>query len=322
MRAIFMGAPPFAVPTLETLVSLAAEVAAVYTKAPRPGGRRGLEIRKTAVQEKAEALGLPVLTPVSLRNDGAAERLRAFAPDLAIVAAYGLILPPKVLEIPKLGCVNLHASLLPRWRGAAPIQRAIMEGDAETGVGLMRMEAGLDTGPVAREMRTLINPTDTSSEMTDRLSRMAADLLAICWSELIEGRLVFREQSADGVLYANKIDKTEAILDWTQDAARLRNLIHGLSPWPGAYSEIGSAGARERVKFLRVEAASGRGAPGEILSDDFLVACGEGGIRVHQAQRAGKGVASGEELMRGGRFAIGDAFASAEDVRSAHRAGA
>ena len=237
-----MGAPDFAVPALDALVDLGVEqgveIVAVYTRTPKPGGRRGLELTRTAVHQRAEALGLRVLTPTSLRNAEAQAEFAALAPDAAVVAAYGLILPPEILATPRLGCVNLHGSLLPRWRGAAPIQRAIMAGDAETGVGLMRMEAGLDTGPVAREARMRIRPEHTAGDLTKTLAQMSGQLLRECWSEFAAGTLAFAPQSDVGVEYAKKIDKRETPIDWSRDAVAVRNHIHGLSPSPGAYSEI------------------------------------------------------------------------------------
>ena len=295
-------------PALEALVELGAEIPVVYTKAPRPAGRRGLELTKTPVHLRAEALGLPVLTPPSLRNDEAQARFRSFGADAAIVAAYGLILPLAVLEAPRLGCFNLHGSLLPRWRGAAPIQRAIMAGDAETGVDLMRMEEGLDTGPVAKEARAPIRPTDTAGDLTSALARLGAQILRDCWADLQAGRLIFRAQPADGVLYARKIDKSETPIDWGADAVAVRNHIHALSPSPGAYSEIEIGGRVERMKFLRVDVVETGGAPGTILDDQFTIACGNGAVRAREAQRAGKGAMSGAELMRGGKPRPGDVF--------------
>ena len=317
MRTIFMGAPPFAVPALETLVSIGANVVAVYTKAPKPAGRRGLELTKTAVHLRADALGLAVLTPASLRNDIALQEFRSFDADIAVVTAYGLILPPAILASPKLGCVNLHGSLLPRWRGAAPIQRAIMAGDAETGVGLMQMEAGLDTGPVGRQARTAIAPSDTAGDLTARLANISAELLRDNWPELSAGRLSFVPQAEAGVVYAKKIEKAETPIDWSLSAVEVRNHIHGLSPAPGAYSEVDGDGTRERIKFLRVEAVEGRGEPGLILDGDFVVACGNSAVRAIQAQRAGRGPMSGVEILRGGRLKPGDRFLSSDVIRSA-----
>jgi methionyl-tRNA formyltransferase len=312
MRVIFMGTPDFAVPALDALVELGLEIVGVYCKAPRPAGRRGLELTKAPVHSRAEARGLRVLTPASLRTAEAQEEYRSLAADAAVVAAYGLILPPRILAAPKLGCLNLHASLLPRWRGAAPIQRAIMAGDAETGIGLMRMEEGLDTGPVAREERTPIRSGDTAGDLTRVLSASGARLLIECWEDFASGRLVFHAQRAEGIVYARKIDKSETPIDWTADARSVRNHIHGLSPSPGAYSQIRIGGAVERIKFLRVEAVEAHGPPGQVLDDELTVACGDGAIRARDAQRAGKSPMSGAALMRGGNVEIGACFTPVE----------
>ena len=312
MKVIFMGAPEFAVPALDMLDSLDVDIVAVYSKAPRPAGRRGLELTKTPVHLRAEALGLTVLTPASLRNEEAQATFRAFNADAAVVAAYGLILPLAILDAPRLGCVNLHGSLLPRWRGAAPIQRAIMAGDAETGVGLMRLEEGLDTGPVAREARIAIGPEDTAGDLTLALAKLSAELLRDCWSDFAAGRLHFSPQNNDVLLYARKIEKSEARIDWSQDCVTVRNLIHGLSPAPGAYSEIRLGGSVERLKFLRAEIADASGAPGEILNGDLTIACGSGAIRARLAQRAGKAPMSGGEIMRGGKLKVSDRLGAAD----------
>ena len=315
MQVIFMGAPDFAVPALDIVAKLADRVVAVYTKEPRPGGRRGLELTKTAVHLRAEALGLRVFTPKSLRSEEAQAEFRALGADIAIVAAYGLILPAPVLAAPRLGCLNLHGSRLPRWRGAAPIQRAIMAGDGETGVDLMRMEEGLDTGPVAAEARIPIGPQDTAGDITTRLATVGAQLLADHWREIAEGRLTFRPQPDEGLLYARKIEKSETPIDWSADAETIRNHIHGLSPAPGAFGLL-SGDPPERIKFLRVEAVSGTGAPGEIIGDDFTIACGRGAIRATLLQPAGKTPMTGRELMRGGRIRIDAQFLPAEAARA------
>jgi methionyl-tRNA formyltransferase len=308
MRVIFMGTPAFAVPALDALVDLGVEIVGVYCKAPKPAGRRGLELTKTPVHTRADARGLRVLTPASLRTAEAQEEFRDLRADAAVAAAYGLILPPPILAAPKLGCVNLHASLLPRWRGAAPIQRAVMAGDAETGIGLMRMEEGLDTGPVAREARTPIRAGDTAGDLTRALAKLGARLLIECWGDFAAGRLIFHPQSAEGIVYAHKIDKSETPVDWTAEARSVRNHIHGLSPSPGAHSEIVIGGAAERIKFLRVETVELRGPPGQVLDDELTVACGDGAVRAREAQRAGKSPMTGAELMRSGAIAIGTRF--------------
>jgi methionyl-tRNA formyltransferase len=308
MRIIFMGAPEFATPTLACLIESGHAVVAVYTRAPRPAGRRGLEVTKTPVHRLAESRGLPVVTAPTLRTEEAQSEFRAFRADVAVVAAYGLILPPAVLAAPTFGCLNVHGSLLPRWRGAAPVQRAVMAGDAETGVGLMRMEEGLDTGPVAREVRTPIGATETAGELTARLARLGAELIGESLADIAAGRLYFRPQGAEGVTYARKIEKGEAAIDWTAEAVRVRNHIHGLSPSPGAYGEIEVGGRNERIKILRAIAVDGSGPPGAVLDGEMTIACGAGAIRVVEAQRAGRSAMSGGELMRGAKIAIGARF--------------
>ncbi len=308
MKIVFMGAPEFATPTLQTLVALKADIRAVYTKAPKPAGRRGLEVTKTPVQLAAESYGLAVVTPKTLRTPEAQREFEGWGADLVIVAAYGLILPREILAAPRLGCLNLHGSLLPRWRGAAPIQRAVMAGDVETGVGLMRMEEGLDTGPVAKEMRMAVGPGDTAGDLMQRLSLLAAALVAESWDEIGSGGLVFHPQAERGVEYARKIEKHETPIDWNKDAASVRNHIHGLSPSPGAHSEIDDEGRLERFKFLLVEAVEGHGAPGEILDEAMTIACGKGAIRALSVQRAGKVAMSGTALMRSRNPRVGDRF--------------
>jgi methionyl-tRNA formyltransferase len=308
MRVIFMGAPDFATPTLRALIENGHEIAAVYTRAPRPAGRRGLELTKTPVHQLAQSHRLTVITPSTLRAEEAQAEFRNFRADVAIVAAYGLILPPAVLAAPRLGCLNVHGSLLPRWRGAAPVQRAIMAGDAETGVDLMRMEEGLDTGPVAREIRTPIRPSDTAGELTAILAGLGARLVAEALPDLAAGRLEFRPQDADGVAYARKIEKGEAPIDWQADAVRIRNHIHGLSPSPGAYGEIEFGGRTERIKILCAAVVDGSGPTGAVLDAQMTIACGAGAIRVLEAQRAGKSAMSGADLMRGGAISPGARF--------------
>jgi methionyl-tRNA formyltransferase len=309
MKVIFMGAPDFAVPTLRALSNLDAEIIAVFTKPSRQGGRRGLELTKTAVHLVAEDLRLRVETPPTLRDQAALEMLAALQADIAIVAAYGLLLPAQVLALPRLGCFNLHASLLPRWRGAAPVQRAIMAGDTETGVSIMKMEAGLDTGAIAGELRTRIDPLETSAELTLRLGQLAAETLRVNWDALIRERLLFTPQASSGVEYARKIEKAEAPIDWSADAERVRGHIHGLSPFPGATAEIRSGAECERLKIMRAQVVEGQGPPGAVLDERMTIACGNGAIRVLQTQRPGRNVISGEELMRSGVLRTGDAFA-------------
>lgn len=317
MRVVFMGAPEFATPTLSALLEQGHDVVAVYTRAPKPAGRRGLEIAKTPVHRLADAHALRVVTTAALRTLEAQDEFRAFEADVAVVVAYGLILPPPVLAAPKLGCLNVHASLLPRWRGAAPVQRAIMAGDVETGVDLMRLEEGLDTGPVALEARAPIRAGDTAGDLTAILAGLGAKLIAQGLPELAAGRLDFRPQSVQGATYAHKIDKSEAPIDWTADAVRVRRHIHGLSPSPGAYGEIECGGRTERIRILRAAVVDLGGPPGVVLDAEMTVACGTGAIRVVEAQRAGRSAMSGAELMRGARIAPGARFNPAATSTSA-----
>lgn len=289
MRVIFMGTPDFSVPALRA-VAAAHEVVCVYTQPPREAGR-GQKPRPSPVQQAAEALGIAVRHPRSLKG---AEEQAAFADlgaDIAVVVAYGLILPQAVLDAPRLGCVNIHASILPRWRGAAPIHRAIMAGDTETGVAIMQMEAGLDTGPVLAEARTPIGPEDTTADLHDRLAGMGAELVVDVLARL---PLEAVPQPADGVTYAAKIDKAEAKVDWSRPASEVDRQIRGLSPFPGAWCEIDG----ERVKLLRSRLVEGAGAPGEVLGG-FRIACGSGAIEVLEAQRAGKRPMAAVEILRG-----------------------
>lgn len=297
MRIIFMGAPDFAVPTLKEIQGHGRVVVAVYTREPKPGGRRGLEAKKTPVHDAAELLGIQVFTPPTLRDETTQAVFRYHKADVGVVVAYGLLLPAAVLQAPTLGCVNLHASLLPRWRGAAPVQRAIIAGDVETGVSLMRMEEGLDTGPIAMQEVVPIRPEDTAGDLTNRLARVAAELAVRGLSKLEGGTIEFAKQSTAGVTYARKIEKAEAQIDWRQSAIQVRNLIHGLSPSPGAFSNV-ALGRFERIRILRAETVEATGVPGTILDENMTVACGEGAIRVLEAQRAGRVVIPGHELMR------------------------
>ena len=310
MRIVFMGTPEFAVPTLLGLMKAGHLLVAVYTRAPARGGRRGLEMRKTPVHLVADSFGIPVFTPTTLRDVEAQKTFNSLAAEVAVVAAYGLLLPNSVLETPRLGCINVHASLLPRWRGAAPIQRAIMAGDTQTGVDVMRMDAGLDTGPIAMREVVPILPEETAGDLTARLATIAAKLSVSALRLLEAGPLEFREQPPVGVCYARKIEKSEAEIDWAQDAEKVRNQIHGLSPAPGAYSELLIGTREESIKFLRVELIAGSGPPGTLLSEDMRIACGTGAIRVLQGQRSGKIVMSGCELIRGAKVAPGTVFSA------------
>ncbi|WP_314949202.1 methionyl-tRNA formyltransferase [Bradyrhizobium cosmicum] len=295
LRLIFMGTPDFSVPTLLELVAHGHEIVAVYTRAPKPGGRRGLQLQPTPVEEAARKLGVPMLTPKTLKTEEALQEFRAFDADAAVVVAYGMILPQAILDAPKLGCYNLHASLLPRWRGAAPINRAIMAGDAESGVMVMKMDVGLDTGDVAMAERLPITDTMTAVDLHDRLSRLGADLMVRAMAALDRGGLQLKKQSEDGVTYAAKIDKAEARIDWSKPAHEVLRHIHGLSPFPGAWAELENA----RVKILRCELAKGSGAPGEVLDEQLTIACGEGAIRILELQREGKARMQAVEFLRG-----------------------
>ena len=301
MRLVFMGTPDFAAPVLSELAGQGHEIAGVFTRAPKPAGRRGMELTKTPVHRLAEGFNFPVFTPKTFRDPETIEVLRALEPEAAIVVAYGLILPPEALAVPPAGCLNLHASLLPRWRGAAPIQRAVMAGDAESGVMAMRMEEGLDTGPVAMAERVAIGPDETSGELHDRLKTVGADLMGRAVAALGRDALTFRPQAAEGVTYAAKIDKAEARIDWSRPAAQVHNLIRGLSPFPGAWFEL----AGERVKVLRSAIAEGAGAPGELVDDRLAVACGEGAVRLLSVQRAGKGPVDAAAFLNGARLKPG-----------------
>ncbi|WP_439396064.1 methionyl-tRNA formyltransferase [Bradyrhizobium sp. PMVTL-01] len=295
LRLIFMGTPDFSVPTLLELVAHGHEIVAVYTRAPKPGGRRGLQLQPTPVEEAARKLGIAVLTPKTLKTPEALEEFRAFDADAGVVVAYGMILPQAILDAPKLGCYNLHASLLPRWRGAAPVNRAIMAGDAESGVMVMKMDVGLDTGDVAMAERLPITDTMTARDLHDRLSRLGADLMVRAMAALERGGLQLKQQSEDGVTYAAKIDKAEARIDWSKPAHAVLRHIHGLSPFPGAWAELENA----RVKILRCELAEGSGEPGEVLDDQLTIACGEGAIRILELQREGKGRMQAADFLRG-----------------------
>jgi methionyl-tRNA formyltransferase len=298
LRLIFMGTPEFSVPTLVELAAHGHEIVAVYTRAPKPGGR-GMKLQPTPVELEARRLGIPVATPKTLKTPQALDKFRAHGADAAVVVAYGMILPQAILDAPKLGCYNLHASLLPRWRGAAPINRAIMAGDDETGVMVMKMDVGLDTGDVAMAERIAISGQMTVSDLHDTLARLGADLMVRAMAALERGALQLKVQSEDGVTYAAKIDKAEARIDWSKPAQAVLRHIHGLSPFPGAWSEISGDGERARIKILRCELASGSGAPGAVLDDRLAIACGEGAIRITELQRAGKASMKATEFLRG-----------------------
>jgi methionyl-tRNA formyltransferase len=298
LRVAFFGTPHFAVPTLTEIIGQGHEVVAVYAQPPRPAGR-GMAERKTPVHETADRFGLSVHTPRSLRNEDEATRFVGLAPDVAVVVAYGLILPRPILDAPADGCLNLHASLLPRWRGAAPIARAIMAGDAETGVEVMKMEEGLDTGPVAMAERVAIGPDVTAGELTERLARLGADLMGRALAALSRGGLTFVPQAAEGATYAKKLDKGETRIDWSRPAIEVHNHIRGLSPDPGAWFEADFGKGTERIRALRSTLAPGEGSPGETIGPGLTIACGSGAVRLTEVQRAGKQPAKAEAFLAG-----------------------
>ena len=307
-----MGTPEFAVPVLAQIIAEGHVVTAVYTRAPQPGGRRDLEPVPSPLHVAARHFGIEVVTPRTLRSGKAAATLRGFKPDVVVVAAYGLILPRAILEVPAKGCLNLHASLLPRWRGAAPIERAIMAGDAETGVVVMRMEEGLDTGPVALAERIAIGPDAHAGEIRDRLAYIGAGLMTRALAMLEE--LAFTPQAEAGVTYAHKIDKAEARIDWARPASDVHNLIRGLAPFPGAFFEVDLGKGLERVKVFRTRIAEGGGTPGRVLDDGLAIACGEGAIRLLEVQRAGKVPMAAGEFLRGARLSRGMLLAPKTDA--------
>ncbi|WP_353643374.1 methionyl-tRNA formyltransferase [Mesorhizobium sp. WSM2239] len=301
LRIIFMGTPDFSVPTLRALAGAGHEIAAVYTQPPRPAGRRGLDLTPSPVQREAERLGPAVRTPVSLKGEAEQTEFAALQADVAVVVAYGLLLPKTILEGTRLGCWNGHASLLPRWRGAAPIQRAIMAGDRETGMMIMKMDEGLDTGPVALAERVSIAPDMTAGELHDRLMTIGAELMPAAMSALEKGELTLRPQAAEGVTYARKIDKAETRINWTLANQQIHNHIRGLSPFPGAWCEMEITGKAERLKLLRSTLADGQGEPGEILDERLTVGCGEGAVRLLELQRAGGKPVTAEQFLRGAK---------------------
>jgi methionyl-tRNA formyltransferase len=298
MRIIFMGTPDFAVPTLRAILERGHEVVSVYTQPPRAAGR-GLALRKSPVQQAAEGAAVAVATPERLKSVEEQERFRALKGDAAIVVAYGLILPKGILDAPRFGCLNLHASLLPHWRGAAPINRAIMAGDRETGVSIMRMDEGLDTGPVCIEARVAIGPEETAGELHDRLATLGASSMVSALAQLEEGSLSCRPQHDEGATYAPKLDAKETRINWRLLARDVNDRIRGLSPHPGAWLEIEVKGKRERIKILRSVIATGSGMPGMILDDNLTVACGEGAVRLTEVQRAGKKPMNAADFLHG-----------------------
>ena len=304
LRLIFMGTPDFAVPTLVDIVGRGHEVVAVYTRAPRPAGR-GMDLKPSQVEQAARGFGLNVLTPTSLRTTEAQEIFRGHDADAAVVVAYGLILPKPILEGVPLGCFNLHASLLPRWRGAAPINRAVMAGDAESGVMVMRMDEGLDTGPVALSAHVAIGPDMTAGELHDALAPIGAGLMANALGALERGALALTPQPATGITYAAKIANEETRIDWHKSWKLVHDHIRGLSPYPGAWCELPDGA---RIKILRTTKYDGAGTPGTVLDDKLTVACGEGAVRILELQRAGRQVMKAGDFLRGAPIARGAVF--------------
>jgi methionyl-tRNA formyltransferase len=305
LRVVFMGTPEFAVPTLSGVVAAGHQVVAVFTQPPRPAGR-GMDERPTPVHRFAEGAGLVVHTPRGLKSEAEQKAFAALHADVAVVVAYGLILPKPVLEAPRHGCLNLHGSALPRWRGAAPIQRAVMAGDAATAATVMRMDEGLDTGPVCLAEEIAIGPDMTAGELHDVMAARGVALMVRALAELEGGKLSCTPQPADGVTYAAKIDKAETQIDFARPAREVHNHIRGLSPAPGAWLELaGAGGKRERVRVLRSAMAPGSGPAGTVLDGALTIACGEGAVRLVTLQRAGKKAMPAEELLRGWPIAPG-----------------
>lgn len=298
LRVIFMGTPDFAVPVLTEIVGQGHEVVACYTRAPAQAGR-GLDLKPSPVHKAAERFGIPVFTPATLKTPEQAEIIASHQADVAVVVAYGMILPQAILDLPELGCLNLHASLLPRWRGAAPIQRAIMAGDKQTGIVVMQMDEGLDTGAMGPTEIIPIGPDMTANELHDQMMRLGADLMGRALAALERGSLDFTPQPPSGETYAAKIDKAEARIDFSRPAEEVHNLIRGLSPFPGAWFELELAGKPVRIKALRANRVDGAGEPGALVGDDLTIACGTGAVRLTQVQREGKGVMDAATFLRG-----------------------
>jgi methionyl-tRNA formyltransferase len=298
LRIVFMGTPDFAVTTLAEIMAGGHEIVAVYTRPPSPAGR-GMDEQKSPVHTHADRCRIPVFTPQSLKAEQEHQLFRGHGADVAVVVAYGLILPKPILEAPRAGCLNLHASALPRWRGAAPIQRAIMAGDTETAVMVMRMEEGLDSGPICLAERAPIGSNTTAGELHDHLARLGASLMIQALAALERGSLVATPQASEGVTYAAKVGKAEARIDFTETARDVHNRIRALSPFPGAWFEVGVGAKRERVKVLRSALAVASGSPGEVLDDALTIACGEGAVRLVELQRAGKKPMRAEQFLRG-----------------------
>lgn len=305
LRIIFMGTPEFSVPTLAALAGAGHEIVAVYTQPPRPGGRRGLDLQKSPVHQAAELLGIPVLTPVNFKDEADRQTFREFDADVAVVVAYGLLLPEAILTGTRLGCYNGHASLLPRWRGAAPIQRAIMAGDHETGMMVMKMDKGLDTGPVALTKAVQIGETMTAGELHDKLMQVGAGLMKQAIGKLEADDLPLTAQPEEGVVYAQKISKAETRIDFSKTAREVHDHIRGLSPFPGAWFELEIAGKPERVKVLNSERVAAEGPAGTVLDDTLTIACGEGAVRPTRLQRAGGKALGLADFLRGTAIGTG-----------------
>lgn len=303
LRLAYMGTPEFAVSALRALHQAGHDIAAVYTQPPKPAGR-GQQVQKSPVQQYAEAHGIPVMTPKSLRDPEVQAEFAALRLDCAVVAAYGLLLPEPILRAPRLGCINIHASLLPRWRGAAPIHRAVLAGDALTGITIMLMDAGLDTGPMLSQQSVTIAPGATAGDLHDVLADMGADLIVETLRRYAAHEIAAQQQPANDVTYAHKLNKAEGAIDWTQPAAALERQARGLYPWPGCYFRFNG----EVVKVLHVEVASGQGVPGTVLDAAATVACGDGALRLVQVQRPGKGAVNGADFLNGLRLQPGAQF--------------
>jgi methionyl-tRNA formyltransferase len=312
LRIIFMGTPEFSVATLRALAEAGHEIVAVYTQPPRPGGRRGLDLQKSPVHQAAELLGLPVFTPLNFKDPQERAGFKAHGADVAVVVAYGLLLPVEVLEGTRLGCYNGHASLLPRWRGAAPIQRAIMAGDEKTGMMVMQMEKGLDTGPVALTREVEIGETTTAGELHDQLMQVGARAMVEAMAKLEVDDLPLTPQGQDGVLYAAKIDKGETRIDFARPARDVHNHIRGLSPFPGAWFEAEINGKPERVKVLASELAEGAGEAGTLLDDQLTIACRTGAVRLTRLQKAGGKPLAAVDFLRGTALPAGTRLPAAE----------
>ncbi|KAA0699335.1 methionyl-tRNA formyltransferase [Neorhizobium sp. P12A] len=309
LSIIFMGTPEFSVPTLRALVDAGHRIVAVYAQPPRPGGRRGLDLQKSPVHQAAELLGLPVLTPINFKNQEDRQRFIDFKADVAVVVAYGLLLPQAILDGTRHGCYNGHASLLPRWRGAAPLQRAIMAGDKKTGMMVMKMDKGLDTGPIALTREVEISEAMTGGELHDKMMFVGAKAMAEAMTKLELDELPLTPQPAEGAIYAAKIDKGETRIDFAKSGVEVHNHIRGLSPFPGAWFEAAIAGKPERIKVLGSQVAEGVDQPGEVLTDDLVIACASGAVRLTRLQRAGGKPLDAADFLRGTPIAPGTRLA-------------